>query len=309
MDALVGEFHRDAQPGVFHEPALDLPQGVHVAGKGLDQVPALLIGPTDSVELLVDIGDPVRPDLVFPSIGRQGVLEDTAVPVQGGQLAGFFLQGHLADQVVQAVGQGSLRILVDIHPSVLVEINPVFVIDFPLGDELKDQQQAGKKFHIRICQELSSQRYGYFFDEPMPRRLRQPFGLQGLTPRMRRGKIWCQTPFLNPTPDTANAPGLRFRVRSTGKRRNRTMPAGLYILESSSGTRQSSPRQRVCTTRGHCEHDPMYKPLQISPISLLFPGVCTTRCARKTDSLYKPNRVRFGDKAECISVARQGAFR
>ena len=76
----------------------------------------------DAVQLFVDVGDAVLPDLFFPRRGGQLVLEHAAVPVKRGQLAGLFVQGHLPQEIFHPFFDRGGGILVRIHLSVLVQV-------------------------------------------------------------------------------------------------------------------------------------------------------------------------------------------
>jgi hypothetical protein len=58
----------------------------------------------ESIEVFVDVGDAVFPDFVFPRFGGKSVLEDPAIALQGGHLAGFFLErrSEMRDSVSSA---------------------------------------------------------------------------------------------------------------------------------------------------------------------------------------------------------------
>ena len=155
VDAFVGELGGNAQPGILHEPPLDLPQGIHVAGKRIDQPVLVSVSPAYSVEHLVDVGDAVRPYLVLPSVRGKGVLQDASIPVKRGQLTGFLAQVHLAEKVLHAVFKPRLRILVYVHPSVFVEIDPAVVIEASVERRPQlEKHKDSEKFHVCIVRFL-----------------------------------------------------------------------------------------------------------------------------------------------------------
>ncbi len=79
--------------------------------------------------MLVNVGDAVFPNLSLP-VGRgKFVLQHPLVTVQRRCLAGLFFQSHPREQVFDAAIDWRLRVFVDIHPAVLVQIDPGIVID------------------------------------------------------------------------------------------------------------------------------------------------------------------------------------
>ena len=129
VDALVGEFGRDAQPGLFHEELLDLMQGLDVVAEGIDQVVVVLIAVAHAVEMLVDVGDAVLPYPFFPFRGRKGPGQDAPVAIDRHQLAGLLIDRHLREQVFHALFHASGGVFVDVLDTILVEVYPSFVVD------------------------------------------------------------------------------------------------------------------------------------------------------------------------------------
>ena len=129
VDAFVGELHGNAQPGLLDEPPLDRVLGFDVSRVVGDQMRRRAQAFAHAVEHLVDVGDAVFPDLVFPPFGGQRVAQHAAVAVERGQLAALFLEGHLAEQVLDALVETAGRVLVGVHAAVLVEIDPAFVVN------------------------------------------------------------------------------------------------------------------------------------------------------------------------------------
>ena len=94
VDAFVGKVDRNAEACLFHEPAL---YDVDRFG-----VFAVWIGPFclfQSVQVFVYVGDSVFPDRIFPFRCGKFVSQHSLISVQGGELAGLFLQRHLSEQV------------------------------------------------------------------------------------------------------------------------------------------------------------------------------------------------------------------
>ena len=140
MDAFVRELHGNAEPGVLDEPPLGGVERLDMVRERVDQVGICLAGLADAVQLLVDVRQAVGPDLGLPGVRRQGVLEDAAHAVQGGQLAGLLRERHLPQQVLDPVLQPGFRILENVHLAVFVEIRPPVVVDI-LG---RGNTQQGK---------------------------------------------------------------------------------------------------------------------------------------------------------------------
>ena len=89
-----------------------------------------------AIEVLINVGDTVFPDLILPIGRRQLVFQRRlrarpAAPdtVQGRGLTSLFLQSHLREQVFNAAIERGLRIFVNVHPTILVKIDPAVVVD------------------------------------------------------------------------------------------------------------------------------------------------------------------------------------
>ena len=99
---------------------------------GIDALPIW----TDPVQVLVDVGDAVLPDFILPFRRWQFVFHwrlrsssATAYPIQGCRLTSLLFQIHLREQIFDAAIDRRFRIFVNIHPAVLVQIDPAVVID------------------------------------------------------------------------------------------------------------------------------------------------------------------------------------
>ena len=134
VDAFVGEIHRNPQPGFLDKPFLDGIQGPGVLGSrpGVLALIGGFGGGVETVQMLVDGPHAILPQPGFPTRCGEFILEDAVIPIQGDQLAGFLLEGHLLQQVLDAVFQPRSRILIDIPDPVFVEIDPSFPVDFVL---------------------------------------------------------------------------------------------------------------------------------------------------------------------------------
>ena len=91
-DTLVGEIHGDAQPCLLDEPPLDgLPvaHAVHIGERQFGFEWPYPIG------LLVDIGDAVFPNRLFPCCRGSGVPQHASGAIEGSQLTGFLFECHL----------------------------------------------------------------------------------------------------------------------------------------------------------------------------------------------------------------------
>ena len=134
VDAFVGEIHRNPQPGFLDKPFLYGIQGPGVLGSG----PGVLAliggfgGGVETVQMLVDGPHAILPQPGFPTRRGQFILEDAVIPIQGDQLAGFLLEGHLLQQVLDSIFQPRSRILIEILDPVFVEIDPSLSVDFVL---------------------------------------------------------------------------------------------------------------------------------------------------------------------------------
>ena len=86
--------------------------------------------------MLVDVGDAVLPKVGgAPGFGGKIVFEDALVAVEGGALDGFLFEGHLADEVVEALVFGLGWVFVDVLTAILVEVDPAVMIDVFAGDD------------------------------------------------------------------------------------------------------------------------------------------------------------------------------
>lgn len=91
VDTFVGEVHRDAQTCFFDEPALCFVDRFGMVAERVDQVGCAAAGASHTVQLFIDIGDTVFPDLILPSFGGQGVFQDTPRSRRGWPSGNFFL--------------------------------------------------------------------------------------------------------------------------------------------------------------------------------------------------------------------------
>ena len=171
-DAFVRKIHRNPQPGLLDEPALDIVQAFRMLGCRPD--PGALQGrrlfrPDEGIEVLVDRPDPVLPELLLPLGRRLLVFQHPPVAVQRDHLARLFFEGHLREQVLDPGVHVGGRVLIDIHPSVLVEIGPAVVVDgFGLpggtrsggtdGEQRGGKEQEGAGFHGRSIKGLFPER-------------------------------------------------------------------------------------------------------------------------------------------------------
>ena len=143
-DPLVGEIHRDAEPRLLDEPALDGVDRAGVDGERIGERALLPFhGPAVAVyavQVLIDVADAVLPDGVFPGRRRQFVRKHARVPVQRRELAALFLERHPREQIVDAPVHRHARIFVRILLPVLVEVDPAVLVDRRAGGL---QQQRG----------------------------------------------------------------------------------------------------------------------------------------------------------------------
>ena len=114
----IRKVNRNSQTCFFNEEALHFVHGPHVFldVRGIDAFGAL--GP--AIEVFVDVGDAVLPDLILPLRRGQLVFQYAVVAVQGSGLAGLLFQRHLRKQILNAFIDVSLRVFINIHPPVLV---------------------------------------------------------------------------------------------------------------------------------------------------------------------------------------------
>ena len=154
VDAFVGEFGRDSEARLLHEELLDLVQGLDVVAEGIDQVVMVLESFPHPVEVLVDVGDAVLPDPLFPFRGRESPGQDAPVAVDRHQLAGLLVDCHLREQVLHALFHAAGRVFVDVLDAVLVEVDPTFVVDgflFTVGRQCQeDDRQGGEGFRYQF---------------------------------------------------------------------------------------------------------------------------------------------------------------
>ena len=91
---------------------------------------------TDPVQVLIDVRDAIFPDLILPFRRWKFVLQwrlrstsTASDAVQGRGLTSLLIQRHLRQQVIDALFDWRFRVFVNIHPAVLVQIDPAIVID------------------------------------------------------------------------------------------------------------------------------------------------------------------------------------
>src|SRR5205085_6460689 len=107
--AFVRKVGGDAEARVLDEEALHLVHGPDVLSD-VGRVDALrpLLAP--AVQVLVNVGDAVLPNLPLPLRRRQLVLQNPTVAVQSRRLAGLLLQRHLREQILYAAAYVGLRV-------------------------------------------------------------------------------------------------------------------------------------------------------------------------------------------------------
>src|SRR6185295_8152946 len=129
--SFVREVDRNSQASLLNEKPLHFIHGpnVFLDIRGIDTLGAS--APT--VEVLVDIGDAIFPDLILPIRSWKFVLEHTVVAIERGCLAGFFFEVHLREKIADASLDIYFRILINIHATVLVQIDPSRMVDIFFG--------------------------------------------------------------------------------------------------------------------------------------------------------------------------------
>lgn len=130
-DALVGEVNRDAEAGFLDEETLHLIERPSVFRSGPEIFAAweALLEIVESVQVLVDIGDTILPELIAPRGSREVFLQNAVVSVKRGELAGFLLKRHSGDEIIQSFFDRLLGVFINILPAVLIEVDPAIVVD------------------------------------------------------------------------------------------------------------------------------------------------------------------------------------
>ena len=120
-DAFVREIDGDAEPSFFDEPTLNKVQEF-----GMFFVTNMLKFTSNSIAMFVDITDAVLPNFLFPFFSWTRILENSFVTIDRSHLSRFFFDGHLADQIGNAILDGKFRIFIRVLFAILVSIDPVF---------------------------------------------------------------------------------------------------------------------------------------------------------------------------------------
>ena len=132
--SFLGEVDGNSESRFFNEEALHLVHGPDML-LNISGIDALAVG-ANAVEVLINIRHAILPDLILPVRRRQLVFQRrrrsgsaAANPVQGGGLTSLLIHRHLRQQVVDALFDWRFGIFVNIHPAVLVQIDPTLAID------------------------------------------------------------------------------------------------------------------------------------------------------------------------------------
>ena len=86
-------------------------------------------------EVFVNVRHAVLPKRRAPGFGGQIIFQDALIAVKRRHLAGFFLQRHLRNQIVNALFNRLGRVLINILFAVLVQVGPAVVINVLARDD------------------------------------------------------------------------------------------------------------------------------------------------------------------------------
>src|SRR5258708_2863046 len=85
--------------------------------------------PRHPIQMLVDIGDPILPNLILPAGSRKLIFQYTAKAIKRRCLAGLFFETHLPQQIGNTPFHGLSRVFKDVFNTIFVEIDPTLVIN------------------------------------------------------------------------------------------------------------------------------------------------------------------------------------
>ena len=79
--------------------------------------------------MLVNSAYTIFPDRVLPFRSRKLILKHPTISVKCSHLTGLLLKSHLAEKILDSVLDISLRILVYIHFTILIEVDPILMVN------------------------------------------------------------------------------------------------------------------------------------------------------------------------------------
>ena len=131
-DSLVGKINRNTKTGILDKESLDFIQCpcMRACRPDIRTLCGQRCIPSHKrIQMLVYSSYAVLPYRLLPLRGRKLILQHTTIAVESDHLTGLFLQSHLTQQVFYAGIDIGFRIFIDVLDTVLVEIDPVLVVD------------------------------------------------------------------------------------------------------------------------------------------------------------------------------------
>ena len=128
-NAFIREIHGNTEARLFDEESLNFVDGFGVRRIRQGEFGFCNSGIDDAVEMLVDVPDAILPYGLFPSWCWQLIHQNAAVSVERCHLRGLFLDVHLREEIVDAALDRRRWIFVAIHPAVLVQVDPIAMVN------------------------------------------------------------------------------------------------------------------------------------------------------------------------------------
>ena len=128
-DAFICEVDGNAQPGFLDEPALDLVERYRMLRRWPNVFTFWLLPPArNAVDVLVNVGKAVLPEFFLSLSSREIVFHDPLISIERDELTRLLVEVHMSDKIINARVDLGLGILVGVTPPVLVQIDPIVMI-------------------------------------------------------------------------------------------------------------------------------------------------------------------------------------
>ena len=129
MYTFIRKIHRDTKAGILNKPALNLILGLNMILIWIHKLRMGLGNLSDTVQMLVHIGNTVLPYLIDPILCRERIFQYAAISVKSCHLAGLFLHCHLTEKIRDTLFYVCRRILIHILDTIFIEVNPTLLVN------------------------------------------------------------------------------------------------------------------------------------------------------------------------------------